>query len=129
MDAVSEEQAGTASGINNAVSRTAGLLAIAVFGVVILHAFSYQLAAGLSQLGIDEQLKNSVFEQRVRLAGLEIPKVADASTQQLIKQTVAGAFVSGFRLLMLLSAGLALASALSSWLMIGNSRRANSRQP
>jgi EmrB/QacA subfamily drug resistance transporter len=129
MDAVSEEQAGIASGINNAVSRTAGLLAIAVFGVVILHAFSYQLAARLSQLGIDEQLKNSVFEQRVRLAGLEIPKVADAQTQELIKQTVAGAFVSGFRLIMLLSAGLALASALSAWLLIGASRPANSRQP
>ena len=129
MDAVSEEQAGIASGINNAVSRTAGLLAIAVFGVVILHAFSYQLAARLSQLGIDEQLKNSVFEQRVRLAGLEIPKVADASTQEVIKQTVAGSFVSGFRLIMLLSAGLALASALSSWLMIGNSRPTDSRQP
>ena len=45
MTAVGEEQAGVASGINNAVSRTAGLLAIAVFGVVMLHAFSQRLAA------------------------------------------------------------------------------------
>ena len=128
MDAVSEEQAGIASGINNAVSRTAGLLAIAVFGVVILQAFSHQLAARLNQSGIDEQLKNSVFEQRVRLAGLEVPKIADAVTQETIKQIVAGAFVSGFRLIMLLSAALALASALSAWLMISASRPADSRQ-
>jgi len=128
MDSVSEEQAGTASGINNAVSRTAGLLAIAVFGVVILHAFSHQLDVRLGQLGIDEQLKNSVFEQRVRLAGLEVPKVPDASVQEAIKQVVAGSFVSGFRLIMLLSAALALASALSAWLMIGASRPADSRQ-
>ena len=128
MDSVSEEQAGTASGINNAVSRTAGLLAVAVFGVVILHAFSHQLAVRLSQLGIDEQLKNSVFEQRVRLAGLEVPKAADAATQESIKQVVAGSFVSGFRLIMLLSAVLALASALSAWSLIGASRRADSRQ-
>lgn len=128
MDSVSEEQAGTASGINNAVSRTAGLLAVAVFGVVILHAFSNQLAARLSQLGIDEQLKNSVLDQRVRLAGLEIPQVADAATQESIKQVVAGAFVSGFRVIMLLSAVLALAGALSAWLLIGKSRPADSRE-
>jgi EmrB/QacA subfamily drug resistance transporter len=128
MAAVSEEQAGTASGINNAVSRTAGLLAIAVFGVVMLQAFSHQLATRLSRLGIDEQLKNSVLEQRVRLAGLEVPKVADAATQESIKHVVAGSFVSGFRLIMLLSAVLALASALSAWLLIGASRPADSRQ-
>ena len=128
MDSVSEEQAGIASGINNAVSRTAGLLAVAVFGVVILHAFSYQLNVRLNQSGIDEQLKNSVLEQSVRLAGLEIPQSADASTQELIKQIVAGAFVSGFRLIMLLSAGLALASAVSAWIMIRGSRRTKRRQ-
>lgn len=122
MDSVGEEQAGTASGINNAVSRTAGLLAIAVFGVVILHAFSYQLGQRLNGVGIDYTLKQSVLEQRVKLAGLEIPNTVDASTQQTLKQAVAGSFVSGFRLVMLVSAGLALASAVAAWLLIGRSR-------
>src|SRR5690349_5997651 len=99
MDSVGEEQAGTASGINNAVSRTAGLLAIAVFGVVILHTFSHQLTVRLSESGIDEQLQNSVLEQRVRLAGLEVPKTEDAATEESVKQIVARSFVSGFRLL------------------------------
>src|SRR6185437_3228358 len=58
MDSVSEEQAGVASGINNAVSRTAGLLAIAVFGVVMLHAFSHELGQRLNELALDEGLKN-----------------------------------------------------------------------
>ena len=128
MDSVGEEQAGTASGINNAVSRTAGLLAIAVFGVVILHVFSYQLGQRLNEFGVDETLKQSVFEQRVRLAGLEIPNTVDASTQQTLKQAVAGSFVSGFRLIMLLSAGLAVASAVASWLLIGRSRPIHARK-
>jgi hypothetical protein len=127
MGSVSEEQAGVASGINNAVSRTAGLLAIAVFGVVMLSAFSRELGVRLSQLGIDEQLKSAVYEERVKLAGVEIPNTADAATREQLKQTVAGSFVSGFRLIMLLSAALALASAVSSWLLIGKSRRTNSR--
>jgi EmrB/QacA subfamily drug resistance transporter len=125
MDSVSEEQAGIASGINNAVSRTAGLLAIAVFGVVILYAFSHKLGLQLSQLGIDEHLKSAVYEQRVRLAGLEVPNALDPSTHEQIKEVVAASFVFGFRLIMCLSAGLALASAVSAWLLIGKSGGAN----
>ena len=122
MGSVSEEQAGIASGINNAVSRTAGLLAIAVFGVVILLAFSRRLDARLNGMAIDEQSKRSVYEQRVKLAGLQVPETASAETQTQIKQAVADSFVFGFRLIMWISAGLALASTLSSWLMIGKSR-------
>ena len=128
MESVSEEQAGTASGINNALSRTAGLLAIAVFGVVILHAFSHQLDVRLNEVGINEQLKQSVYEQRVRLAGLEVPQGLDSSTREQIKEVVGGSFVSGFRLIMFLSAALAVASAASSWLLIGRSGRTKTRQ-
>lgn len=128
MGSVGEEQAGTASGINNAVSRTAGLLAIAVFGVLILHAFSHQLGQRLNEVGFDEQLKQSVFEQRVKLAGLEIPNAVDPSTRETLKQAVAGSFVSGFRLVMLLSAALAVASAVAAWLLIGGSRSSHARK-
>ena len=100
MGSVSEEQAGVASGINNAVSRTAGLLAIAVFGVVILLGFSNQLDVRLNGLPIEEQVKRSVYEQRVKLAGLQIPEGSDAATQEQIKQAVAASFVFGFRLIM-----------------------------
>src|ERR1041384_6610530 len=71
MSSVSEEQAGVASGINNAVSRTAGLLAIAVFGVVMLQAFSQRLGNRMNEIQVDEQLKHSIYEQRVKLAALE----------------------------------------------------------
>ena len=127
MGSVSEEQAGVASGINNAVSRTAGLLAIAVFGVVILHVFSFDLGRRLNKFGFDPALKNAVYEQRVKLAGLEVPKTADAAAHEQLTQAVAGSFVFGFRLIMLLSAALAVASGVSSWLLIGKSRRANAR--
>ena len=126
MGSVSEEQAGTASGINNAVSRTAGLLAIAVFGVVVLHVFRTDLSARLNDVLSDEQLKNSILAQSVKLAGLEIPKTVDAATQQVIKQAVSAAFVSGFRLIMGFSAALSLLSAFSAWLLIGRSGRPKS---
>jgi len=128
MDSVREEQAGTASGINNAVSRTAGLLAIAVFGVMILYAFSHKLGVHLNEIGLDEQLKQAVYEERVKLAGLRVPEVVDSATRGRIEQTVAESFVFGFRLVMLTSAALALASALASWLLIGRSRPVQTRK-
>jgi EmrB/QacA subfamily drug resistance transporter len=122
MGAVGEEQAGVASGINNAVSRTAGLLAIAVFGVVMLHAFSQTLARRMNELQLDDQLKHSLYDQRVKLAGLEVPATADSATREKTKQAVADSFIFGFRLIMFISAGLALASAASSWIFIRRSR-------
>jgi EmrB/QacA subfamily drug resistance transporter len=128
MGSVSQEQAGTASGINNAVSRTAGLLAIAVFGVVMLHAFSGELQSRLNEQSLDEGLKSSIIEQRVKLAGVEIPQNADPAERQLVHQVVQGSFVTGFRLILLICAALAVASALSAWLLIGRSRPIHTRK-
>src|SRR6185503_8547287 len=128
MSSVGEEQAGVASGINNAVSRTAGLLAIAVFGVVMLHAFSKTLARRMNEIQLDDQLIHSVYEQRVKLAGLEIPPNADPATQEKVKGAVADSFVSGFRMVMLISAALALASGVSSWLFFKKSRLAKTEK-
>ena len=128
MGSVGEEQAGVASGINNAVSRTAGLLAIAVFGVVMLHAFSQRLESRMSGVQVDEQVKHSVYEQRVRLAALEVPANADAATREQIKVVVADSFVFGFRVIMFTATGLALASGASSWFFIRKSGLAKAKK-
>src|SRR5215510_1787492 len=128
MSAVGEEQAGVASGINNAVSRTAGLLAIAVFGVMMLHAFSQTLASRMNELQLDDRVRHSVYEERVKLAGLEVPSDIDSATREQLKAVVAAAFVRGFRIIMFTSAALALASAASSWLFIRKSRPTRSQQ-
>jgi len=128
MSAVGEEQAGAGSGINNAVSRTAGLLAIAVFGVMMMHGFSQNLAGRISQIPMDEQLKHSLYEQRVKLAALEVPPNTDSATLEKIKVAIAESFVSGFRMIMFVSAALAVAGSVSSWLFIRKSRLARPKE-
>jgi EmrB/QacA subfamily drug resistance transporter len=126
MNSVSQEQAGVASGINNAVSRTAGLLAIAVFGVVMLVSFSNALQRQLSELGIDERLRSSLMDQQVKLAGIDIPAGLNAGDKDKVQTAIDRSFIAGFRLVMLISAALSAASGLISWILIRSDSRATS---
>lgn len=115
MNAVGEEHAGTASGINNAMARTAGLLAIAIFGVVLTHVFNGQLDRQLAQLSLPPDIIEAVRGQRSRLAGISLPPGISPGLSTSLKRAIGLAFVAGFRQVMLLSAALALASALVAW--------------
>ncbi|MGK6311186.1 MFS transporter [Variovorax sp. DT-64] len=119
MNAVGPEAAGIASGVNNAVSRAASVLAIAVFGVVMAWAFDAVLAQGLRDAGASAQASAFIEGQRSKLAGAEMPPGIDAAAAAALKRAVAESFVAGFRWVMLICAGLALLSALSAWVMIG----------
>jgi MFS family permease len=120
MNAVGPEQAGVASGVNNAVSRAAAVLAIAVFGVVMAWAFDGALTESLRGMGASAQVSSFLEGERSKLAGAAQPPGVDAATAAALKRAVAESFVAGFRWVMLLSAGLAVLSALSAWLMIGS---------
>jgi EmrB/QacA subfamily drug resistance transporter len=110
MNALNPALAGTASGVNNAVSRVAGLLAIAVFGIVLTQGFDAALRDGLAS-GVPADVVQSVMAQKARLAGIEV-------TNEAARRAIDAAFVAGFRRVMLLSAGLALLSAISAAIMI-----------
>jgi EmrB/QacA subfamily drug resistance transporter len=124
MNAVGAELAGTASGVNNAVSRAAGLLAIAVFGIVLTWAFDARLASELAHLPLPPELLSAVLAQRHKLAGIVIPHDASAAATAALQQAIGTSFVAGFRWVTLLSAGLALLSAIGARLLIeGKDRR------
>ena len=118
MNSVDQDRAGTASGINNAVARVAGVLGIAVLGIVMVSAFRARLHHALQGLSLPSQALQQIQSQENRLAGLDIPASLDASTQAAVTGLVRHGFVSGFRIVMSLCAGLALASALVAWRMI-----------
>jgi EmrB/QacA subfamily drug resistance transporter len=118
MSSVSEELSGVASGINNAVSRAAGLLAIAIFGVVMLHVFSSDLNERLNSMNIPEVTRRFVYDQEIKLAGLEVPKELSSEQQSQLRRAVAEAFVSGYRVTMIIAALLAVGASLSAWAFI-----------
>jgi len=124
MGAVDERHAGVASGINNAVSRIAALLAVAVFGVVMLNAFNSSLAERLRALPVSAEVRAQLVGHSGDFVNLKIPDGVSGQAQAVIRQAIRESFVAGFRLVAYLAAGLAAASALASWLLIaGKARR------
>jgi EmrB/QacA subfamily drug resistance transporter len=118
MNAVGPEQAGVASGVNNAVSRAAAVLAIAVFGAIMAWAFDTALAEHLRGVGASAQVTAFLEGERSKLAGAAVPPGVDVATATALKRAVAESFVAGFRWVMLLGAALAALSAASAWWMI-----------
>lgn len=118
MGAVKVRQAGIASGINNAVSRIAGLLAIAILSIVVLNTFNRSLDQRIAKLGIPPEAQQLLDEQRIKLAGAEVPAGLSASVSAMLKKAIALSFVDSFRLVMFIAVGLALASAIVALLMI-----------
>ncbi|PTR17546.1 EmrB/QacA subfamily drug resistance transporter [Nitrosospira sp. Nsp2] len=117
MNALDSSQAGAASGINNAVSRLAALLAIALFGIVMSVAFRHALVD--LEHKVSPVVSREVFAHWDKLAGIDVPAAATRDEQITVKADVGDAFVYGFRWVMLLSAVLALASSYSAWRLIG----------
>jgi len=130
MNSVDVGFAGAASGINNAASRVAALLAVALFGLAMVSSFNSSLRSRLANTGLAPGVIESVEQQRSKLAAIQLPASTDPHDAALARRAIADAFVDGFRWIMLISAALALASAVSAWLLIGGaSYRAGAGPP
>jgi hypothetical protein len=104
--------------VNNAVARTASLIAIAVLGVVMLGVFRAGLDHRLISANLPASVAQSLQTQSIKLAAIDIPQNLNAETRQVISRTINEPFVSGFRWVMVIGAALAAASAViaSVWI-------------
>ena len=118
MNSVKQDLVGTASGINNAVARVAGVLAIAVLGIVMVKAFSFHLNRSLLGLSLPSHILQELHASAIKLAGLQPPSGLDPTANAALKESVKKAFVYGFRIVMVICSALSLASAAVTWLVI-----------
>src|SRR5215210_5456801 len=118
LNSVEGRHSGLASGVNNAVSRTAGLLSIAVLGIFVFAAFSSGLDSRIEDLDLTPEQYAALESEKVDLGGAEVPEDVDAGTAASIERAVHEAFVGAFRLAMYIAAGLAVASALAAAVLI-----------
>ena len=121
MASVESDRAGTASGINNAVARVAGVLAIAILGLVMVEAFKHRLLDSLSGLHLSPGILQEIRSNAVKLGGLNVPSNLPSSMSAIVRADIVQAFVFAFRLIMMVCAGLAVASAWIALRMIPSS--------
>ena len=107
MSAIDPSRAGIASGVNNAVSRVAGLLAVAVLGLVLTSGFNRGLDARLDSLHLPPAQRQTIDRQRPKLAAIE---TGDPRVHAAIRES----FLDGYRTVLWIAAGLGVASAISA---------------
>lgn len=111
MNSVAIQHVGAASGINNAISRIAGLLAIAVLGLIMTVVFNQQLFKHLESSSLASTKQQEIFDKRAQLAAI---KTDDEQVHRMIQES----FTSGFNIIALIAAALALTSAICAALII-----------
>ena len=115
MNSVDQHHAGIASGINNAVSRIAALVAVAVFGAMLNSVFQSSLSRKLEALSLPPAVRAEIETHRTQLAAIQ---TTDFRAQQAVKES----FVPGFRVIVGIAVALAVASSLSAAALISDER-------
>lgn len=113
MGAVESQHAGVASGVNNAVARVAGLLAIAVFGVILSQTFDARAVVSLDRLDLSQAARRSVDRELSKMAAANVDSIRSMSQSQrlAVSRVIAEAFVYAFRVVFIGAAAVALAAA------------------
>ena len=118
MNSVSGRHSGLASGVNNAVSRTATLLAIPVLGIFVFAAFSSTLDVRMTELDLPPEARQQLDAEKVNLGAAKVPEDLGGATAAAVQKAIEESFVAGFRMAMYVAAGLALASAVAAGILV-----------
>jgi EmrB/QacA subfamily drug resistance transporter len=111
MGALPQGRVGVGSGINNAVSRVASLLAVAILGLVLSTTFNHSLDRRLDSLPLAQFVRENIDVQRPQLAAIQ-------SEDAAVRSAVADAFLDGYRRVQWIATALAVLSALiAAWLI------------
>jgi EmrB/QacA subfamily drug resistance transporter len=119
INALGTQGSGIASGVNTAITRVAQMLAIAVFGGVMLTGFRAALEARTADLPLEAGARAQLMAEARNLGATQPPAGLSAEAVQAVDMAVRLAFVDGFRQLMGWSAVIALAGLAVWWAMAG----------
>jgi EmrB/QacA subfamily drug resistance transporter len=118
LDSVPEHRVGIASGVNNGVSRVAGLLAIAVLGAVISAHFGTDLDANLGNEPVSAAAAKTISDAKAQPLGVPKTGKLDDAEATRVRSASVSASTSAFHLGVLIAALLMIAGGIASGLGI-----------
>ncbi|WP_448702429.1 MFS transporter [Mucilaginibacter sp. AW1-3] len=121
MGSVSEHFSGTASGVNNAMSRISGVFANAIFGALAVLFFAGALQNQIKAMPLNADAKQTVMAQVVNLGNAHVPSNIPAREKAEIEKSYHQSFIAAYANIMRISAGLGFLGALMAVGFIRNS--------
>jgi MFS family permease len=120
LGAVPTHMSGLASGVSNAVSRVAMMLAVALLGFLMVIQFGSSLENRTQDLPLSATDRQLLEEEALKLGGAEAPVHLSSALLAGVEAAIHQAFVDAFRVMMGLCGALALLSAFVSKATIHN---------
>ena len=123
LDSVEERRVGIASGVNNGVSRVAGLLAIAVLGAVISAHFGTVLDSNLGPAPLTPAAAKTVSDAKAQPLAVPSTRRLPAAEATRVRTAAADASTSAFHLGALIAGLLMILGGIASGFGIEDPKR------
>jgi EmrB/QacA subfamily drug resistance transporter len=123
MGSVSDRLSGTASGINNAMTRISSVFANAIFGALAVLFFAGALQPRVNRIPLDAKEKQAVMAEVVNLGNAQVPTAIDAHDKSALETAYHRGFIDAYAKIMRLAAGLCFLGVLLSFMFIKSSKK------
>lgn len=127
MRSSDDRHAGAASGINNAIARIAGMLAVALLGAIAIGVFARTIDERLTQMRVAPEIQHALQKEVPKLAAAQVPPRLQGEQRRKLERVLDESFVRSFRVTMLVCAALALLSALCAGLTLAPAQKTRAR--
>jgi MFS family permease len=118
MSAVNDEHSGVASGINNAMTRIAGVFANAIFGAVAVLLFAAALRGRIEGLRLSPELRQAVLAEAANLGNAKPPPGVAAADKVVLQRVYREGFIAVYQDILRLASGLAFLGSLIGLLFV-----------
>lgn len=120
MGSVKDQYAGTASGVNNAMTRTASVFANAILGAVAVVLFTQFLDLPIKSMELSADVEEAIRVEAINLGEAQVPEIVPDANRKEVASVYKQAFINMFNRIMYIGTTLAWISAIFAFFMIDN---------